>query len=48
LTPEQAAVVVGDAIVHRSRRVSPLAGTMLGLAELVSPRMGDRIRKNAV
>jgi len=48
LTPEQAAVVVGEAVVHRSRRVSPLAGTMLGLAELVSPRMGDRIRQNAV
>jgi len=48
LTPEQAAVVVGEAITHRSRRVSPLAGTMLGLAEFVSPRMGDRIRQNAV
>ncbi len=47
LTPEQAAVVVGHAVARRSRRVSPLAGSMLGLAELVSPRTGDRIRRNA-
>jgi NAD(P)-dependent dehydrogenase (short-subunit alcohol dehydrogenase family) len=48
LTPEQAAQVVGDAVVRRSRRVSPLAGSMLGLAEFVSPKAADRIRKNAV
>ncbi len=48
LTPEEAAQVVCDAIVSRTRRVSPLAARMLGLAEAVSPRTADRIRKNAV
>ena len=48
LSPEQAAHVIGDAVVRRSRRVSPLAGSMLGLAELISPRAADRIRQNAV
>ncbi len=48
LTPDEAATVVCDAIVSRARRVSPLAARMLGLAETLSPRVGDRIRKNAV
>jgi len=48
LTPEQAAQVVCDAMVSRSRRVSPLAARMLSLTEVLSPRAADRIRQNAV
>lgn len=48
LTPDQAAAVVCDAIVTRSRRVSPLASRFLSIAEAFSPRAGDRIRSNAV
>lgn len=48
LTPEQAAAVIGSALVNRSRRVSPLAGSMLSLTETVSHRAADRLRRNAV
>ncbi len=48
LSPDEAAVVVCDAIVNRPRRVSPLASRFISIAEAVSPRAGDRIRKNAV
>jgi NAD(P)-dependent dehydrogenase (short-subunit alcohol dehydrogenase family) len=48
LSPEEAAAVVCDAIVSRSRRVSPLASRFISIAEAMSPRAGDRIRKNAV
>ncbi|HET7734421.1 MAG TPA: SDR family NAD(P)-dependent oxidoreductase [Nocardioidaceae bacterium] len=48
LSPEQAAQVVCDAMVTRSRRVSPLAARMLSVAEVISPRAADRIRQNAV
>lgn len=48
LSPEQAAQVVCDAMVTRSRRVSPLAARMLSLTEVLSPRAADRIRQNAV
>jgi short-subunit dehydrogenase len=47
LTPEQAAHVVGEAIVTRSRRVSPLASIPLVVADLVSPRAGDHVRRFA-
>ncbi len=48
LSPEEAAAVVCDAIVSRSRRVSPLASRFISIAEAMSPSAGDRIRKNAV
>ena len=48
LSPEQAAAVVGDAIVTRSRRVSPLASRFLSIAEALSPRAADRIRSSAI
>jgi short-subunit dehydrogenase len=48
LTPDQAAAVVADAIVTRSRRVSPLASRFLSIAEALSPRVSDRIRSSSV
>jgi len=48
LTVDQAAQVVCDAVVSRSRRVTPLAAGMVGWAETISPALGDVIRKNAI
>jgi short-subunit dehydrogenase len=48
LTVDQAAQVVCDAVVSRSRRVTPLAAAMVGWAEAISPGLGDVIRKNAI
>ena len=48
LTVDQAAHVVTDAVVSRSRRVTPLAAGMVGWAETISPNLGDIIRKNAI
>jgi short-subunit dehydrogenase len=48
LTVDQAASVVCDAVVSRSRRVTPLVASMVGWAEAVSPGLGDVLRKNAV
>jgi len=48
LTVDQAAQVVCDAVVTRSRRVTPLAAAMVGWAETISPGLGDVIRKNAI
>jgi NAD(P)-dependent dehydrogenase (short-subunit alcohol dehydrogenase family) len=48
LTVDQAAQVVCDAVVSRSRRVTPLAAAMVGWAETISPGLGDVIRKNAI
>ena len=48
LTVDQAAQVVTEAVVTRSRRVTPLAAAMVSWAESVSPGLGDLIRKNAV
>jgi short-subunit dehydrogenase len=48
LTVDQAAQVVTEAVVSRSRRVTPLVAAMVGWAESVSPGLGDLIRKNAV
>jgi short-subunit dehydrogenase len=48
LSVDQAASVVCDAVVSRSRRVTPLAAGMVSWAESVSPGLGDLIRKNAI
>jgi short-subunit dehydrogenase len=48
LTVEQAASVVCDAVVSRSRRVTPLVAGMISWAESISPGLGDLIRKNAI
>ena len=48
LSVDQAAQVVCDAVVSRSRRVTPLAAAMVGWAETISPGLGDVIRKNAI
>jgi short-subunit dehydrogenase len=48
LTVEQAAGVVCDAVISRSRRVTPMVAAMVGWAESVSPGLGDVLRKNAV
>jgi NAD(P)-dependent dehydrogenase (short-subunit alcohol dehydrogenase family) len=48
LTVDQAASVVCDAVVSRSRRVTPLVAGMISWAESISPGLGDVIRKNAV
>jgi short-subunit dehydrogenase len=48
LSMEQAATVVCDAVVSRSRRVTPLVAGWAAFAEAVSPTLGDVIRKNAI
>jgi NAD(P)-dependent dehydrogenase (short-subunit alcohol dehydrogenase family) len=48
LTVDEAASVVCDAVVSRSRRVTPLAAGMISWAEALSPGLGDVIRKNAI
>jgi short-subunit dehydrogenase len=48
LTVDEAANVVCDAVVSRSRRVTPLAAGMISWAESISPALGDLIRKNAI
>ncbi|MFL6160572.1 MAG: SDR family NAD(P)-dependent oxidoreductase [Marmoricola sp.] len=48
LTMEQAATVVCDAAVSRSRRVTPLVAGWAAFAESMSPALGDVIRKNAI
>jgi short-subunit dehydrogenase len=48
LTMEQAATVVCDATVSRSRRVTPLVASWVSFAESISPALGDVIRKNAI
>jgi len=48
LSVDQAAGVVCDAVVSRSRRVTPLAAGMVSWAERLSPGLGDLIRKNAI
>lgn len=48
LTVDQAADVVCDAVVSRSRRVTPLAAGMASWAESLSPGLGDFLRKNAI
>ncbi|MET3961331.1 short-subunit dehydrogenase [Marmoricola sp. OAE513] len=48
LTMDQAAEVVCDATVSRSRRVTPLVASWVSFAESISPALGDVIRKNAI
>ncbi|MGH3958981.1 SDR family NAD(P)-dependent oxidoreductase [Mycobacterium sp.] len=47
LTPEQAAGVLADAIVHRSRRVSSPFGQFAAVADAVNPMMMDQVRNRA-
>jgi len=44
LTPEQAAGVLTDAIVHRPRRVSPPFGQFASVADAVNPMLMDLVR----
>ncbi|HUO39297.1 MAG TPA: SDR family NAD(P)-dependent oxidoreductase [Mycobacterium sp.] len=44
LTPDQAAGVLTDAIVHRPRRVSPPFGQFAAFADAVSPMLMDLVR----
>jgi len=48
LSMDQAADVVCDAVVSRSRRVTPLVAAWAAFAESVSPGFGDYLRKNAI
>jgi short-subunit dehydrogenase len=47
LTPEQAAGVLADAIVHRPRRVSPPFGQFATVADAVNPMVMDYVRNRA-
>ena len=47
LTPEQAAGVLADAIVHRPRRVSPPVGQFATVADAVNPMVMDYVRNRA-
>jgi short-subunit dehydrogenase len=47
LTPDQAAGVLTDAIVHRPRRVSPPFGQFASLADSVNPMLMDVVRNRA-
>ena len=47
LTPEQAAGVLADAIVHRPRRVSSPVGQFAALADALNPMVMDYVRNRA-
>jgi NAD(P)-dependent dehydrogenase (short-subunit alcohol dehydrogenase family) len=47
LTPDQAAGVVTDAIVHRPRRASSPFGQFAAVADAVNPAVMDRVRNRA-
>ena len=47
LTPEQAAGVVADAIVHRPRRVSSPFGQFAAVADALNPAVMDQVRNRA-
>ena len=47
LTPDQAAGVLADAIVHRPRRVSSPFGQFASFADAVNPAVMDRVRNRA-
>src|ERR1700710_112173 len=47
LTPEQAAGVITDAIVHRPRRASSPFGPFAAVADAVNPAVMDRVRNRA-
>jgi short-subunit dehydrogenase len=44
LTPDQAADVLCEAIIHRPRRVSPPFGQLAAFADAMSPAIMDRVR----
>jgi short-subunit dehydrogenase len=44
LTPDQAAGVLADAIVHRPRYVSPPFGQFAAFVDAVNPKLMDRVR----
>jgi short-subunit dehydrogenase len=47
LTPDQAAGVITDAIVHRPRRVSSPLGQVAAVADAINPAVMDRVRNRA-
>ena len=47
LTPDQAATVITDAIVHRPRRASSPFGQFAAVADAVNPAVMDRVRNRA-
>ena len=47
LTPEQAAGVITDALVHRPRRASSPFGQFAAVADAVNPAVMDRVRNRA-
>lgn len=47
LSPEQAAGVIADAIVHRPRRLSPPFGQFAAVADAVNPMIMDYVRNRA-
>ena len=47
LTPDQAAGVIADAIVHRPRRASSPFGQFAAVADAVNPAVMDRVRNRA-
>jgi short-subunit dehydrogenase len=47
LTPDQAAGVITDAIVHRPRRVSSPLGQFAAVADAINPAVMDRVRNRA-
>jgi hypothetical protein len=47
LSPEQAAGVIADAIVHRPRRLSPPFGQFAAFADAVNPMIMDYVRNRA-
>jgi hypothetical protein len=47
LTPEQAAGVIADAIVHRPRRASSPFGQFAAVADALNPAVMDRVRNRA-
>ncbi len=47
LTPDQAAGVITDAIVHRPRRASSPFGSFAAVADAVNPAVMDRVRNHA-
>jgi hypothetical protein len=47
LTPEQAAGVITDALIHRPRRASSPFGQFAAVADAVNPAVMDRVRNRA-
>jgi hypothetical protein len=47
LSPDQAAGVLADAIVHRPRRVTPPFGQFASFADSVNPMLMDFVRNRA-